>query len=115
MGLDTVELVLNFESTFQIFIPDSEAEKMMTPRHVIDFILSQLEVAEGGPPGLTSAEVDAARSCVTHDLPLPVQLRQKLTRDDVAMLVKHITLRQLGLREKKYDEDKRFVEDFGAD
>ncbi|MES2597458.1 MAG: hypothetical protein V4662_19065 [Verrucomicrobiota bacterium] len=115
MELDTVELVLNFESTFQVFIPDPEAEKMMTPRHVTDFIVSQFEVAEGGPVGLAAAEVDAARSCFAHHLALPEQLRQKLTRADVAMLVRHITLCQLGLPEKKYDEDKRFVEDFGVD
>ena len=41
--------------------------------------------------------------------------RQALTRGDIALLVKHIILDQLGLQEEKYGEDKRFVEDLGLD
>lgn len=115
MGLDTVELVLNFESTFQIFISDPEAEKMGTPRDVVDFIVSKLGVIEGASAGLTATEVETARFCVEHDQPLPELLRMKLSRADVALLVKCITLRQLGLPEREYGEDKHFVDDFGAD
>lgn len=39
MGLDAVALVMAFEEEFGISIPDSAAEKMMTPQHVIDFVL----------------------------------------------------------------------------
>jgi len=36
MGMDTVELIMKIEDRFQISIPDSEAEKMVT---VNDFYL----------------------------------------------------------------------------
>ena len=41
MGLDAVELVLAFEEEFGIAIPDAAAEKMRTPRDVIDFVLQE--------------------------------------------------------------------------
>jgi acyl carrier protein len=41
MGLDSVELVLAFEEEFGIAIPDAAAEKMRTPRDVIDFVLQE--------------------------------------------------------------------------
>ena len=38
MGLDSVELVIAFEEAFSVAIEDAVAEKMRTPRDVIDFI-----------------------------------------------------------------------------
>ena len=38
MGLDSVELVIAFEEAFGVAIEDAAAEKMRTPRDVIDFI-----------------------------------------------------------------------------
>jgi hypothetical protein len=49
MGLDSVELVLSFEETFQISIPNAEAEKMRTPRNVIDFITATFGTRVEGP------------------------------------------------------------------
>ena len=43
MGLDAVELVMAFEEKFALTIPDEEAEKMITPRHVIDYIYAQVQ------------------------------------------------------------------------
>jgi acyl carrier protein len=43
MGLDGVELVMQFEETFGIRITDEEATRCRTPRMVIDVILSKLE------------------------------------------------------------------------
>lgn len=40
MGLDSVELVMAFEEEFGVDIPDSAAEKMLTPSDVIDFVLA---------------------------------------------------------------------------
>lgn len=41
MGLESVEVVLAFEEEFGIAIPDAAAEKMRTPRDVIDFVLQE--------------------------------------------------------------------------
>ncbi len=46
MGLDSVELVMAFEEKFAITIPDEDAEKMVTPRHVIDYIYAQVQHAD---------------------------------------------------------------------
>lgn len=59
MGLDSVELVLDFEATFQLEIPDREAEKMMTPADVINFICRELAIsssAQDQAPRILSAE-----------------------------------------------------------
>jgi len=37
VALDSVELVMAFEEKFAITIPDEEAERMVTPRNVIDY------------------------------------------------------------------------------
>jgi hypothetical protein len=42
MGLDSVELVMNFEAAFGIGIPDAVAEQMITPRHTLDYVASSL-------------------------------------------------------------------------
>jgi len=40
MGLELVSLVYRLEEEFEIIIPDEEAERMTTPRAVIDYISS---------------------------------------------------------------------------
>lgn len=45
MGLDGVELVMEFEDEFGIDITDEEAVGLRTPGMVIDLVLSKLEVA----------------------------------------------------------------------
>lgn len=42
MGMDGVELVMAVEDAFDIQITDADAEKMITPRHVIDFVLGKV-------------------------------------------------------------------------
>lgn len=46
MGLDTVELVMAFEERFAITIPDEDAEKIVTPRDVIDYIYARVNHAD---------------------------------------------------------------------
>lgn len=56
MGLDGVELVMAFEESFGITIPDEVAEKMLTPRQVTDYIMNRL--------GEAGAEED--RACLNQ-------------------------------------------------
>lgn len=42
MGLDSVELVLAVEEGFQIDIPNEAGEKMLSVRHMRDFVVAEL-------------------------------------------------------------------------
>ena len=42
-SLDTVELIMEFEKTFDISIPDEQAEKIQTVGQAIDYLESQLQ------------------------------------------------------------------------
>ncbi|MBI1748184.1 MAG: acyl carrier protein [Acidobacteria bacterium] len=41
-SLDTVELVMNFEETFGIEIPDEDAEKIKTVKDAVDYVKSRV-------------------------------------------------------------------------
>ena len=42
-SLDVVELIMNIEEKFEIEIPDSDAEKIVTVKDVIDYIIEHKE------------------------------------------------------------------------
>jgi acyl carrier protein len=42
MGLDSVEFVLATEEAFQIAIPDADAEKLLTPGDVVDYVCARI-------------------------------------------------------------------------
>lgn len=86
MGLDAVELVMAFEEEFHISIPDSAAEKMVTPKDVVEFVVQRLTAENRAMP-----------------------------RDEVSARIKQIVLDQIGLSEAAYREEKRFIQDFGID
>ena len=46
MGLDSLELVLELEASFQVPIPDEVARELATPRHVISYFRTQLPRGE---------------------------------------------------------------------
>jgi len=48
MGLDSVEIVLGVEETFQIQIPDAAAAEMITPRDVINYVAQQVSTCPAG-------------------------------------------------------------------
>jgi hypothetical protein len=45
MGLDGVELVMAFEEAFGIGIPDEDAARLETPRHVMEYVAARLSIA----------------------------------------------------------------------
>lgn len=55
MGLDTVELVMEIEDTFEVKIPDADAERMMTPGDVADWLVKRLMPPAYLPPTCMSA------------------------------------------------------------
>jgi hypothetical protein len=71
MGLDTVELVMRIEETFGIEIPDRVASTLYTPRDVMDFILTQVEVSEAPLPCLSQRAFHRLRSAFAETLALP--------------------------------------------
>ena len=48
MGLDLVEIAIRIEEEFEIVIPNEAAEKMTTPRELIDYLMSNRRSAKSG-------------------------------------------------------------------
>ncbi len=42
-SLDTVELIMAFEETFDIEIPDEDAEKITTVQEAVDYVVAKVE------------------------------------------------------------------------
>ncbi|MBV9109977.1 MAG: hypothetical protein JO306_11265 [Gemmatimonadetes bacterium] len=55
MGLDAVELVMAWEETFGIAIPDEVAARFRTPREVTDWLAGRLGARRAGPCGTRRA------------------------------------------------------------
>lgn len=86
MGLETVELVMTWEETFGVRIPDDLACRLETP-----------ELATG-----------AIMELLARD-------GRMLSRNEVADLVRESTLAIAGVDPADYRTDARFVADFGLD
>ena len=69
MGLDAVEIVMEVEDAFGIVIEDAEAEKILTPRDLIDVIMSKVERANVGV-SLTHRAFNRLRAALLRQLPL---------------------------------------------
>ncbi len=85
MGLDLVELVMAFEDSFRLEIPEALGGEMRTPGDVIAFVENQLR-----------------------------QRPEDQIRPLIAEIVRLLTIQQLGIKPKIYREDATFVGDFGA-
>jgi hypothetical protein len=86
MGLDSVELIIRFEESLGITIPNASAEQLQTPADVIDFAMSELQ-----------------------------RLGHTPMRYHVAEIVRLVTVDSVGINPKQYRESARFIEDFGID
>ena len=84
MGLELVELVCRLEEEFEITIPNEAAEKMTTPRAVIDHIASIPSVSSKWSRGY-------------------IEITVWLAVED-----------ELGIDRNEFDLDSRFVQDMGA-
>ena len=111
MGLDAVELVMAIEEEFGIDITDAEAEKLRTPRLLIDFIWAkklrnELYVKPPAPPrllqhlGWQNSTGQASQEVVA-------------THDSLAKRVRELITEQIGVG--KFSDDDRFVEDMKID
>lgn len=85
MGLDLVETVMRIEEEFEITIPNEIAVTLVTPRTVIDYLMSRPEISEN------------------------------YSRDSVAASVWLILEDEAAINRKDYNEDSRFIEDMGMD
>jgi len=97
MGLDSVELVMALEEEFGVRIPDSEAERMLTPRRVIDWMCAQQE--QGALFSVPGSK--------------PPSGFHVFTREQIAERVREVVREQLGIEE--FSDDDRFIEDLRMD
>ena len=86
MGLDSVELVMDFEKEFDIEIPNATAEAMITPRHVRDFVLAEY-----------------------------ARLGREADSEAVFHRIQTVTARITALKPNKIGLDSHFIEDLGID
>ena len=86
MGLDSVDLVMEFEEAFEITIPDADAEKLHTVGDVTNYVTARL-AAEGRPRD----------------------------RDFVYAMVCVVTCDQCGVTLDQLTEQTSFIEDLGID
>jgi hypothetical protein len=71
MGLDAVEIVMSWEETFQISIPDADAMRLETPRMATDYICSRLGVEDDGQSCPTLLCFHQLRSAICQITALP--------------------------------------------
>jgi hypothetical protein len=86
MGLDLVELMMRFEEEFETEIPDQVASTLLTPKNVIDYLITKSEIKN-----------------------------KAMTRENVAQKVWLIIEDEIGIDISKYDENSQFVNDMHID
>ena len=87
MGLDSVELILSVEDTFQVKIPDRDAEKLLTVGELHEWIVLELIRLE----------------------------RPNVNRDVVFDLLRNLICFQLGIKPEKVVPSASIVKDLGVD
>jgi hypothetical protein len=114
MGMESVELVMDFEDTFGVRIPDQEAEKMVTPRHVIDWLCKkQSQGMLFSEPPLPQKQT-WWRKLLSWPEPGSLRLKAKIfTRQEIAEQVCRIIADRVAVKE--FSEDDRFIKDLRMD
>lgn len=79
MGLDSVELLMEFENYFKIQIPDSEAEKILMIQDMIDIVARHLNI-EYDNAGLRDSIFKAVANFLQHEqnVNYPIHLNDKI-------------------------------------
>jgi len=86
VGLDSVELVMDFEKEFDIEISDAAANAMTMPRDVRDFVLAEY-----------------------------IRLGRQADPEDVFRRIQSVTARIVALKPDKIGLDSHFIDDLGLD
>jgi acyl carrier protein len=109
MGLDTVEIVLRTEETFNIDLPDDECSRVVTVGDLYRLVLGKLEL-----PYVQANEVEAGnRGQDRSHLRMPsLSLWSPL---DVWLTLKGIIVDQLQVDEQDVKEEAAFLRDLGSD
>ena len=70
MGLDVVEFLMSVEEAFQVTIPDQDAQALVTPRRLIDYLTDRLPAGQA-PQCLSQRTFYTLRYLICRRLHLP--------------------------------------------
>ncbi len=102
-SLDSVEIVIAIEETFDLVVPDEAAEGMTTPRHIIEWVLPRVGGEVPNDAAVAWLKRIAARE---HRSDSNDGLKQPWQRERVASVVREIIAEQTGNR--AFDDDSAF-------
>ena len=109
MGLDTVEIVLRTEETFNVDLPDDECGKVVKVGDLYRLVLSKLEL-----PYLASADIEGTgKGRDRSHMRMPGL--SSWTTADVWLTLKGIILDQLQVKVDDVTEEAAFLRDLGCD
>jgi acyl carrier protein len=108
MGLDSVELVIAVEETFGCRITDEQAERIVTPRELIDCVLAMQQRGEL----FITPEPKPVRWFGKVRPSVRLEKRDR-TREEIAVVVRELIRENLGV--DQFDDNDRFIEDLGMD
>src|ERR1700753_1435542 len=109
MGLDTVEIVLRTEETFNVDLPDDECSKVVTVGDLYRLVLSKLDLSY-----VRTKEIEAGTNGRDRShLRLPSL--SSWSAPDVWVTLKGIIRDQLQVKEEDVNEEAAFMRDLGCD
>jgi acyl carrier protein len=109
MGLDTVEIVLRTEETFNINLPDNECSQVITVGDLYRLVLRKLEL-----PYVRAKEIEAAEYGRNRSH-LRMASLFSWSPPDVWLTLKGIVVDQRQVSEENVKEEAAFQRDLGCD